>query len=346
MENFEKLFNFKDEEKSISIFDDMEREYSQKVFGRNILEDKKSFKQVINEMNQGDFELFSKLMHTKRITLEGQYVLFEQIAKYKLANKPVPKSLKEKTLNGALKNVVLPNVIRFLECNEFNGSLTFGDFINEGYLMLEKAWDKFLSVDDIYKIKKTISGESYYASFNTYASYWVKDAFQNLVAENCSEFGINNTAQKKIRSLFKSKILFMQKYGRVPSDEELADFSNFTKETVTNNRHFVDFDLDYLKNNEFNGNFLLNDLIQKEEDIRNENEINLKRRKTLLGYIKEILKDKLEYQCIYSVFFEGIKITNLNKVKKEFRSLYYAKQIYQSAITKLKLNAQKLSCVL
>ena len=297
MENFEKLFNFKDEEKSISIFDDMEREYSQKVFGRNILEDKKSFKQVINEMNQGDFELFSKLMHTKRIT-------------------------------------------------EFNGSLTFGDFINEGYLMLEKAWDKFLSVDDIYKIKKTLSGESYYASFNTYASYWVKDAFQNLVAENCSEFGINNTAQKKIRSLFKSKILFMQKYGRVPSDEELANFSNFTKETVTNNRHFVDFDLDYLKNNEFNGNFLLNDLIQKEEDIRNENEINLKRRKTLLGYIKEILKDKLEYLCIYSVFFEGIKITNLSKVKKEFRNLYYAKQIYQSAIGKLKLNAQKLSCVL
>ncbi|MCQ2602791.1 MAG: sigma-70 family RNA polymerase sigma factor [Clostridia bacterium] len=97
-------------------------------------------------------------------------------------------------------------------------NMQFTDLIQEGSMGLMKAVEKF-------DYKKGFK-------FSTYATWWIRQAIVRAIADQSRTIRIPVHMNDTINTLKKAITHLTQKYGREPSDEELAEYLNVTVEKV------------------------------------------------------------------------------------------------------------------
>ena len=96
--------------------------------------------------------------------------------------------------------------------------MQFLDLIQEGNLGLIKAAEKF----DYEKGFK----------FSTYATWWIRQAITRAIADQARTIRVPVHMVENINKLVRAKRELVQKYGREPSPEELADYMEISVERV------------------------------------------------------------------------------------------------------------------
>jgi RNA polymerase primary sigma factor len=99
-----------------------------------------------------------------------------------------------------------------------NQGLPFLDLIQEGNLGLMKAINKF----DYKKGYK----------FSTYATWWIRQAIGRAISQQSRTIRVPNYMVEKMNRLVKETCKLIQKIGREPTDEELADKLDVTKQEI------------------------------------------------------------------------------------------------------------------
>jgi RNA polymerase primary sigma factor len=99
-----------------------------------------------------------------------------------------------------------------------NQGLPFLDLIQEGNLGLIKAINKF----DYKKGYK----------FSTYATWWIRQAIGRAISQQSRTIRVPNYMVEKMNRLVKETCKLIQKIGREPTDEELADKLDVTKQEI------------------------------------------------------------------------------------------------------------------
>lgn len=126
-------------------FKENEYEAGRKFFGDTLFVEPKSNKQVYKELSDADLSLFKKICNIKRLNLTGQWNLMTEALECVEKGKAIPESIKEKLI---LNSLVFASTLAFSYLCKYNTACTYGDFICEAYLALNKAFDKWLYKSD------------------------------------------------------------------------------------------------------------------------------------------------------------------------------------------------------
>lgn len=100
------------------------------------------------------------------------------------------------------------------------------DLIMEGCTGMAKAIKKF----DISTGNK----------FSTYAVYWIRQAMMRYVLQHQSSVTVSVHTQESINKMKNCIYQYEIEYGKIPTDKELVEITNFSLEQVQNIRKFID----------------------------------------------------------------------------------------------------------
>lgn len=259
----------------------------------------KSSSEVFESMSERDKELFYSIIKAKQLTLVAQWQLMEEALTCRLENKKISDTVRDLLLKNSLQSV---SALAFKYLQRYNTKYTFGDFICEGYLALCNAFDKWLIKPDEVKMRNIIDKKAVFASFNTFASNSVKNAFAVMISKDAT-LSISLSTQKKIKNLAIQKADFIKKYGKVPTSEELATFTGVSERVIKSSNIFlsrVGKEID-----EADTNAAFKEIIaSKEADVS-----EAIRRKQLRTILEKYMKDNLEekvFNVITLRFFKGM----------------------------------------
>jgi RNA polymerase primary sigma factor len=93
-----------------------------------------------------------------------------------------------------------------------NPNVPFLDLIHEGNLGLIQAAKKYDPFEEGHDVK-----------FITYAVWWIRQAILHALAEHAGSFRLPQKQANNLYRLERIRSLLAERFGRVPSDEELAD---------------------------------------------------------------------------------------------------------------------------
>lgn len=314
-----------------------EWEVGKKFFG-NYFEEPKSNQQVFKELSDADKELFYKIVKTKKLTLEAQWELMAEALKQVENGDDISDDIKEILIKDSLCHV---SILAFNYLTKYNTIYTYSDFICEGYLALQASFDKWLKKDDIEKLRNILNGEDIFANYNTYALNNVKNAFAVMIAEDTT-LSISLSTQKKLKAISSAKANFIKKFGRIPSDSELAEFVGTTERTIKSGAIFLnrvktadvsDIDIQeaYKEVCEFEA--------QEKDDVL----MQLRQREIIKKYMKQTLS-KQEIAVVNGYYFEN---KTWKQVAKEVGLTSYQLEIAKENIfAKLQTNKDILSQML
>ena len=92
------------------------------------------------------------------------------------------------------------------------------DLVSEGNIGLMKAVEKF------------IPGKG--AKFSSYGAWWIKQAIRRAIAEQSRVIRIPVQSAVKIRRIQREAMILAEKIGRIPTEEEIAEATGFSKRSV------------------------------------------------------------------------------------------------------------------
>jgi len=119
---------------------------------------------------------------------------------------------RDKMINGNVRLVVS------IAKKYANRGLEFSDLVEEGNVGLIKAVEKF-------NYKKGYK-------FSTYATWWIKQAITRALAEQSKTVRIPSHIQDAINKITHARQKFLQKFGREPTDSEIAQRLGISKEKI------------------------------------------------------------------------------------------------------------------
>lgn len=291
------------------IMKEYEYEYGRRFFGDNLFVEPKSTKQVYQEIkNSSDFPLFQAISKIKKLTLEGQWELMAEALQSLERGEEIPEVIREKLILSSLSNV---SALAFNYLCKHNTIYTYGDFISEGYLALEKAFDKWLKKTEQEKLQNILDGRDVFANFNTYAFNWIKDAFAVMLSKDTA-LSISLSSQKKIKKIACYKADFIKKFGRVPSEEELSTFSGYSKKEITGSSIFLErVQTENYEDVELNNIYRI--LSIDSENKRNEEKLQNLHHSILIDYMKKVL-NKVQFEVIKSWYLEEKNLFDISKM--------------------------------
>ena len=162
---------------------------------------------------------------------------FNSIAKYDLLTVEEEVEIAKKIKEGCedsldkLVNCNLRLVVSIAHQFKSNGAELM-DLICEGNIGLMKAAKKF--------------DPSKGAKFSSYASWWIKQMMRRHIAEHISAVRIPIQSQSKIKQIKKYKKDFLEKNGRNPYDQEIADATDYSLKTISHLKPSLKFKLESL----------------------------------------------------------------------------------------------------
>lgn len=119
---------------------------------------------------------------------------------------------RDKMINGNVRLVVS------IAKKYANRGLEFSDLVEEGNVGLIKAVEKF-------NYKKGYK-------FSTYATWWIKQAITRALAEQSKTVRIPSHIQDAINKITHARQKFLQKFGREPTNSEIAQRLGISKEKI------------------------------------------------------------------------------------------------------------------
>lgn len=199
-----------------------------------------------------------QLKITKQITQRADESIsryFQDINKFSMISAEEEVELSVKIRNGddkALEKLVVAN-LRFVisVAKQYqNRGLSFSDLINEGNIGLVKAAKKF---DETRGFK-----------FISYAVWWIRQSIIQAISEQIRIVRLPLNKISSINKITEAIQLLEQEFGREPSDDEIAEFLDLSKEEVKQansvKKHQISFDHSY--SGDDNGDFSLYDIVQ------------------------------------------------------------------------------------
>lgn len=258
---------------------------------------------------------------------EGLKYYYNDLSEYKVLSKEDTISLYNKFKQGdktARDKLIMHNLklVIKIASDYCNRGLSFEDLIEEGNIGLIKAIDKFNPE------KGTLSN---------YACYWIRQSILKAIYDKSKSIRIPTAKYSKIAHLVDAQLLLEQKYGRVPTNQELCNYLNISenelKQIQSNLEIPLSLDEVLIKDDE---NFTLMSIIS--DDINLEDDYS---EKELLNIIKRLLSsDILNYQekqviTLRFGFIDG-KIRTLEEIGKKYNlTRERIRQIQNNAINKI-----------
>lgn len=162
---------------------------------------------------------------------------FQEVSKYPMITPEEEIELTSRIKKGdqaALEKLVVAN-LRFVisVAKQYqNQGLSFSDLINEGNIGLVKAAQKF---DETRGFK-----------FISYAVWWIRQSITQAISENTRVVRLPLNRQSSINKIKRAANYLEQKYEREPSDDEIAEYLELSKDEVkyikSIKRHQISFD--------------------------------------------------------------------------------------------------------
>lgn len=139
---------------------------------------------------------------------------FEEIGKIPLLSAEEECELSQRIQAGCEKsrNRMIASNLRLVVriASDFaNGDVPMSELISEGNLGLIKAVEKF----------RPFKG----AKFSSYASWWIRQSIQRVIAEHNATIRLTSVARGKLTKLRRAAHSMSEILGRDPTDDELAD---------------------------------------------------------------------------------------------------------------------------
>lgn len=230
------------------------------------------------------------------------------------------------TLIMSNKNLVIKEARDFAKSN---GNIDIEDLIQEGYLGLSIAANKFDFNKDV--------------SFVTYASYWIKQRMRYFVASNKSIVRLGTTADG--RKIFSSLARVMKEFEfedmtteqKIKKAAKLLDVKEKSIRKMMNVLKANDLSLNKPTNSENEGKTFLDTIMEKDADNYDvEFEMSKEKFCSALAVIMEKDLDEEEHKIINDRFLSEDKKT-YDDLAKEFRvSRQYIRTKEEFALKKLK----------
>lgn len=199
-----------------------------------------------------------QLKITKQITQRNEKSIgcyFQEISKYPMISAEEEVELSVRIRQGdssALDKLVVSN-LRFVVsvAKQFqNQGLSFADLINEGNMGLVKAAKRF---DETRGFK-----------FISYAVWWIRQSITQAISEQTRIVRLPLNRLSAIIKISKALPYLEQEFEREPTDTEIADYLDISKEEVhlanSIKRHHLSFDMPLT--NDGDNDFSLLDLVQ------------------------------------------------------------------------------------
>lgn len=182
---------------------------------------------------------------------------FQDINKYSLISAEEEVSLSARIRNGdnaALEKLVVSN-LRFVVSvakQYLNQGLSFSDLINQGNLGLVKAAKKF---DETRGFK-----------FISYAVWWIRQSIMEALAEQTRIVRLPLNRISSINKISKATARLEQELEREPSEDEIAQFLDYTEDEVEKINKIKKRQISFDKPLSYNGenDFCLYDVVKNE----------------------------------------------------------------------------------
>lgn len=255
---------------------------------------------------------------------------FQEVSKYQLISPEEEVELTSRIKKGdqnALEKLVLAN-LRFVisVAKQYqNQGLSLPDLINEGNVGLVKAATRF---DETRGFK-----------FISYAVWWIRQSITQAISEHTRIVRLPLNRQSAINKVNKAILYLEQKFEREPTDDEIADFIDSSKEEVyfikSIKKRQVSFDMP-LSPNDDNG-FSLYDLIQTGNLPTPDGQVLNESASTNLNRALNKLSDREANVLILSFGLNKNRECSLHDIAEKYNiSSERVRQIKLSGLSKLK----------
>ena len=170
-------------------------------------------KHIVSNSNQSIRQYLSEIGAHDLLTREEEVELFKRL-------EAGDESAREILIESNLKLVASI-------AKKYTGrGLLYLDLIQEGNLGLMKAIEKF----DYRKEYK----------LSTYATWWIRQGITRAIADQARTIRLPVHVVEDVNRIKKEKQIFLQKYGKEPTDEELSDIANVSVKRIKEYKNYID----------------------------------------------------------------------------------------------------------